>query len=113
MLFRSGLDILLITSDHEGLPMTLLESMAIGTAIISANIGGIPFALDKGKCGVLISKATPLVFAANILTAIESTQETIIKSINARARVEHLYSADHNANTIIKLYTCLIKSITI
>jgi len=38
----TSLDVLLITSDHEGLPMALLEAMTLETPVISHAVGGIP-----------------------------------------------------------------------
>lgn len=42
------LDTLLMTSDHEGLPMILLEAMSLKTPIIAHAVGGIPNLLDQG-----------------------------------------------------------------
>jgi len=50
----ASLDALLITSDHEGLPMTLLEAMALGTPVIAHAVGGIPQVLDN-HCGWLVN----------------------------------------------------------
>ena len=45
------LDALLMTSDHEGLPMILLEAMCLQIPIIAHAVGGIPHLLDQGRCG--------------------------------------------------------------
>ncbi len=52
--YLSRLDLLLITSVHEGLPMTLLEALALKVPIISTAVGGIPAALGFGKLGTVI-----------------------------------------------------------
>jgi len=41
------LDALLMTSDHEGLPMILLEAMCLQIPIIAHAVGGIPHLLDR------------------------------------------------------------------
>lgn len=40
-------NILLISSDSEGIPTVLLEAIAQGTAVVSTNVGGIAEALEK------------------------------------------------------------------
>ncbi len=57
--YLSKLDLLLITSMHEGLPMTLLEALALKVPIISTAVGGIPAALDEGKLGTLVETEPP------------------------------------------------------
>lgn len=46
--------LLLLPSYHEGLPMSILEGMAAGEAIISTPIGGIPEAVHDGENGILV-----------------------------------------------------------
>lgn len=47
--------ILLLPSYHEGLPMSILEAMASGEAVVSTPVGGIPEAVQKEKSGFLIT----------------------------------------------------------
>lgn len=38
----------------DGLPNVLREAMALGTPVIASDVAGIPEALDKGRCGLLV-----------------------------------------------------------
>ncbi|WP_434049283.1 glycosyltransferase [Marinobacter salarius] len=53
------LDVLLMTSDHEGLPMTLLEALALEIPVVAHHVGGIPEVLGNGRCGWLVKDHSP------------------------------------------------------
>ena len=48
------MDLMVITSDHEGLPMSLLEAFALGVRVVSRPVGGITALLVDGRLGRLV-----------------------------------------------------------
>lgn len=103
------LDILLMTSDHEGLPMVLLEAMAINTPIISHSVGGIPKLFDYGRCGILVNEHTPSGYAKAILKLVNTPQLAQEMTTSAFERVKNDYSADNNASAYKSVYQSLIQ----
>ena len=101
-----GLDALLMTSDHEGLPMILLEAMCLQTPIIAHAVGGIPHLLDQGKCGVLVSEHTAQAFSEAIIKVIDQPKQNRTQS--GFERVKQYYSAKHSANAYLEAYRSLI-----
>jgi glycosyltransferase involved in cell wall biosynthesis len=93
----SDIDILLMTSDHEGLPMVLLEAMALKIPIIAHAVGGIPVLLDHGDCGLLVTDHSPAGYAAALGKLIDSADWRARLSENAYNRVVDKYSAKNNA----------------
>ena len=106
----ADLDILLITSDHEGLPMILLEAMALRTAVIAHAVGGIPTVLNQGKCGVLVSEHRPSAYADAIYQLIKNPENRKNYINNAVNQVTTFYSSEKNANTYQSIYKRLIQS---
>jgi len=98
------LDALLMTSDHEGLPMVLLEAMCLKTPIIAHAVGGIPHLLEQGKSGTLVHDHNAETFAAAITRQLTHHEETQRKTQNAFARVNQHYSAQQNASNYLHLY---------
>jgi glycosyltransferase involved in cell wall biosynthesis len=47
------MDVFLMTSEFEGLPIALLEAMTLGKPIVSTRAGGIPEVLTDGETGLL------------------------------------------------------------
>ena len=48
-------DILILPSFMEGLPIVLMEAMAIGTAVIASRVAGIPELVEDGQSGLLFT----------------------------------------------------------
>jgi hypothetical protein len=72
------LDALLICSREEGLPMTLLESMAHYKIVISSPVGAIPSIINNGVNGFLMKSANTLECQQSIeaLLALSTTQKS-------------------------------------
>jgi L-malate glycosyltransferase len=102
-----AMDLLLITSDHEGMPMVLLEAMALGTPVVARAVGGIPEVLTDNQTGWLVSSEKPEVLAEVCLRVLEDDFETQRISHAAREVVERQYSAARNADQVLKLYRSL------
>jgi glycosyltransferase involved in cell wall biosynthesis len=54
----AALDALVLCSDHEGLPMTLLEALAVGTPVVAHAVGGMRECLEAdGQAGLVFDHA--------------------------------------------------------
>jgi glycosyltransferase involved in cell wall biosynthesis len=102
------MDALLITSDHEGLPMILLEAMALGTPIISHSVGGIPYVLNHGRCGILISENKPSNYALAISQLTDNPEKILRMTQLATQRVCEKYTAEANAKNYYFQYKSLL-----
>jgi glycosyltransferase involved in cell wall biosynthesis len=101
------LDVLLMTSDHEGLPMILLESMSLQTPIIAHKVGGIPTLLDQGNCGILVSDHSISGYAQEIYRLAQDPEKRKNITQNALHRVRSHYSAKQNAQSYCEEYAIL------
>ena len=50
----AGCDIAVLPSRAEGLPLVVLESMALGVATIATKVGGVPELIQDGESGLLV-----------------------------------------------------------
>ena len=48
-------DVLVLSSFMEGLPIVLMEAMAIGTPVVASRVAGIPELVEDGKTGLLFA----------------------------------------------------------
>ncbi|MCK5661851.1 MAG: glycosyltransferase [Thiotrichaceae bacterium] len=104
------LDALLMTSDHEGLPMILLEAMCLKLPIIAHAVGGIPHLLNEGQCGTLVHNHTAKAYAHAIINLIQQPEEYRTLAERAFDRVRKSYSAEHTANAYSNLYKKIIRT---
>jgi glycosyltransferase involved in cell wall biosynthesis len=59
-------DIFVLSSDWEGLPITILEAMASGVPCVATAVGGVPEALTDGVTGVTVEPGDPGALADGI-----------------------------------------------
>ena len=97
------LDALLMTSDHEGLPMVLLEALALGIPCIAHNTGGIPEVLDNGKCGYLVSSQCESAYA-NAVNGLLNGNQKAQKSKNGKALIDNRFSLTSNTPLYKNIY---------
>ena len=102
-----SLDLLLMTSDHEGLPMTLLEAMVLKTPVLAHAVGGIPSLLDHGTCGLLIERHNPEAYAQAVIKLVSDPLLRKAITDNAFKRVTEHYSAIQNAKNYLHQYKAL------
>jgi glycosyltransferase involved in cell wall biosynthesis len=60
----SGFDVFVLASTHEGLPVALMEAMALGLPLVATSVGGIPQAVTDGVEGILVPSGDPTALAA-------------------------------------------------
>lgn len=65
--FYNQLDLFILPSKSEGLPFTILESLASGVPVISSNVGGICEVVTNNFNGILINEINPEKFANAIM----------------------------------------------
>ena len=104
----SAMDLLLITSDHEGLPMVMLEAMALGTVVVSRAVGGIPEVIADNETGILLNSADPHTIGAACAELFQNPEKRLRIAAAAKATVESEYSAERNCDQVVSLYRSLL-----
>jgi glycosyltransferase involved in cell wall biosynthesis len=103
------LDVFVLPSRDENLPMALLEAMAAALPVIATRVGGVPELVEDGRSGLLIEPDAPeeLARAIDALAADEETRARLARA--AAQRVADRFSDEAMAGGIVAVYEELVK----
>jgi glycosyltransferase involved in cell wall biosynthesis len=82
-IFR-GLDLLVLPSRSEGLPMVLLEAFGLSVPVVATRVGGTPELVEDGVTGLLVPPEDPAALADAIARALASPE--LRRDLGTRAR---------------------------
>ena len=99
----SKLDIVVCASHEEAFPVTLLEAMAAGKAIVTTNVNGIPEAIDK-TCGILTEPFNAQGLADGVRFLLEDKNAKLELEKNAREKVKKQFSSSVFKENIVNVY---------
>ncbi len=97
-----------LTSHVEGFPNVILESMAAGTPVVAAKVGGIPELIEDGVTGSLISTRSPNDFAEAVDAILSDTERSAAMAERAQARVHTEFGTAQLVERHTKLYAELL-----
>lgn len=69
----SAMDVVVLTSDYEGMPNVVLEAMAAGRPVVATAVGGMPDMVEEGKTGFLVPPGRPDAVAERCLQLLGDT----------------------------------------
>jgi glycosyltransferase involved in cell wall biosynthesis len=102
-------DIAVLASHQEGLPNSLLESMAASLPTVATRVGGVPDVATDGVDALLVPPRDAEALAAAILKlAADSALRARIGQA-ARRRVETAFSLEANVDAYLRLYRLLLE----
>jgi glycosyltransferase involved in cell wall biosynthesis len=63
----ADLNVLVVSSDNEGTPVSAIEAMASGRAVVATRVGGLPDLVADGETGILVEPRDPDALAQAVL----------------------------------------------
>lgn len=103
------IDILLLTSRWEGLPVVFLEAMASGIPVVATKVGGAAEVIKDGENGFLQEKGACKRLADNILFLVNNPGKRREFSERARENFREEFDISYMTNRIQTLYERGIK----
>ncbi len=98
-------DAFCLPSYSEGLPVSIMESMAVGVPVVATHIAGIPELAVDGETAMTVAPGNAEELAS-ALTSVVTDRELRVRLVrNARAAVEMRHSLERNVRELIVLFT--------
>jgi glycosyltransferase involved in cell wall biosynthesis len=101
-------EIILSTSENEGMPVALIEAQLAGKPVIATDVGSVSEVILNHETGVLTSKNAGSIALA-LETLLLDKQKRTEMSILATSRANALFSVERMINTHIALYKSIVK----
>jgi glycosyltransferase involved in cell wall biosynthesis len=70
--FNAGMDIICLTSNNEGTPVSIIEAQASQVPVVSTNVGGVQNVMIDNETGFIVPKNNARIFADKLLVLIEN-----------------------------------------
>ena len=101
-------DVILSTSENEGMPVALIEAQLAGKPVVATNVGSVSEVIADGETGLVTDKRTDSLVAA-LNTLIQDPSKRAAMSTLAVSRANSLFSVDRMINAHIALYKSIVK----
>lgn len=102
--FYRQLDLLVLSSRTEGLPMAILEGMASGLPVVATRVGEVPEVVKNEETGYIVEIDDPQALASAVRIALSDPEKRLTMGEAARDQVRAQYSAEQMAENYIAFY---------
>ena len=101
-------DIILSTSENEGMPVALIEAQLAGKPVVATDVGSVSEVILNHETGIVTNKnAGSIALALESLTLDKAKRDEMGRQAVARAQA--LFSVDRMINAHIDLYSSIVK----
>jgi len=99
-----GLDVFVVPSRQEGLPVALLEAMALERAVVATSVGGVPEVVQHEVNGIIVPPEDPGALAASVLGLLRDRDLAQRLGSAASRTVEERFSSARMAEELVQVY---------
>lgn len=93
-----------LSSENEGMPVSLMEAAACGVPVVAPAVGGIPELVADGETGLLTKPNDVLNFAAKLEQLLKGESLRIKMGQAARRRAVEKFSVQHQVEQLLAMW---------
>jgi glycosyltransferase involved in cell wall biosynthesis len=108
--FNAGMDIICLTSNNEGTPVSLIEAQACNIPVISTDVGGVKDIVNENETGFVVPKNNSEKFAGKLLELIEDKKKREKMSQNGWSFVKDNFHYQRLVKDMEEYYKKMLKT---
>lgn len=105
----ADLNVLVVSSDNEGTPVSAIEAMTAGCPVVATRVGGLPDLIDDHKTGRLVPPRDADALASAVLDLLQSPHTARELGRNAQEFVRQRFTVRRLLSDMDHLYTELLE----
>ncbi len=98
-----------LSSNNEGMPVALIESLAAATPAVATDVGETREVISHGESGFVVPHGDPGALADALLELLESRERARAMGMAGRTHVHPRFSIERLASDLARLYASLLQ----
>lgn len=102
-------EVLLLASDYEGAPLSVLEAMAAGVPVVASAVAGIPELVIDGETGVLVEPGSAAAIGEAISALLGAPARAAELGAGGKVRARDHYSRERMIRDLTAVYDAVLE----
>ena len=103
-----AMDIVVLSTHYEGLPLVLLESMASGKPVVATAVDGVPEVVTDKQTGLLFPHQDDAMLAAHVISLIRDQSRAAHLGKSGRSFIQANFNSEQFKRGIVGLYDSVL-----
>lgn len=108
--YLSSSQIFVLSSDYEGLPLSVLEAICAGLPVVATDVGGVSEAVVDGETGYLVPRGDVALFGQRLMQLIDNPGRRKEMGARGRQRYEAYFKPEQFLDKTAGIYSRLLGS---
>ena len=104
----SCIDVMVLSSRMEGLPLSILEAMAALKPVVATDVGGVSAVVRPGETGLLVPAGDSEAMALALISLLADSDKANQMGRNGRRLIEQNYDLEKTLSKYISLYEAAV-----
>lgn len=100
----NALDVFVVCSHNEGIPMVLLEAMALGKAVVATKVGGIPEIIRNDISGLLVEPGDVEGLASACMRILDKPAVRKKLENESEKRIKEQFTSEVQRERVLRMY---------